>query len=110
MQSITRTQAERKLQEDSRVVLVEALPESSFREFHLPGAVNLPADADDFAGQAEEKIPDKTTPVIVYCQNTACDASPKAARRLEALGYGEIYDYEAGKDDWKQAGNEIEAA
>ena len=30
--------------------------------------------------------------------------SPRAAWRLEALGYGEIYDYVAGKSDWMAAG------
>jgi CBS domain-containing protein len=30
--------------------------------------------------------------------------SPRAAWRLEALGYGEVYDYVAGKSDWRAAG------
>ena len=30
--------------------------------------------------------------------------SPRAAWRLEALGYGEVYDYVAGKSDWVAAG------
>src|ERR687888_2622564 len=30
--------------------------------------------------------------------------SPRAAWRLETLGFGEVYDYEAGKQDWAAAG------
>jgi Mg/Co/Ni transporter MgtE len=30
--------------------------------------------------------------------------SPRAAWRLEALGFGEVYDYEAGKADWGSFG------
>jgi CBS domain-containing protein len=30
--------------------------------------------------------------------------SPRAAWRLEALGYAEVYDYVAGKSDWMAAG------
>jgi CBS domain-containing protein len=30
--------------------------------------------------------------------------SPRAAWRLEALGFGEVYDYESGKADWRAAG------
>ncbi|SRR6266851_3322206 len=30
--------------------------------------------------------------------------SPRAARRLESLGFGEVYDYAAGKLDWMAAG------
>jgi hypothetical protein len=33
----------------------------------------------------------------------ACQNSPQAARRLEALGYGNVYDYEEGKQDWIEA-------
>jgi hypothetical protein len=44
----------------------------------------------------------------VYCYDTDCDASPKAARRMEDLGYQTVYDYEAGKVDWKEAGLPVE--
>ncbi len=30
--------------------------------------------------------------------------SPRAAWRLESLGFGEVYDYAAGKLDWMAAG------
>ncbi len=33
-----------------------------------------------------------------------CDASPKAAERMEQLGYERVYDYEGGKVDWQEAG------
>src|SRR5262245_5149494 len=34
--------------------------------------------------------------------------SPRAASRLESLGFGEVYDYAAGKADWFAAGLPIE--
>jgi predicted transcriptional regulator len=34
--------------------------------------------------------------------------SPRAAARLESLGFAEVYDYEAGKNDWMAAGLPIE--
>src|SRR6266852_4219394 len=34
--------------------------------------------------------------------------SPRAASRLEALGFGEVYDYAAGKADWGSFGLPIE--
>lgn len=45
---------------------------------------------------------------MVYCYDADCTASPKAAERIEALGYRSVYDYEAGKMDWKQAGLPVE--
>jgi CBS domain-containing protein len=34
--------------------------------------------------------------------------SPRAAWRLESLGFGEVYDYVAGKQDWGAAGLPVE--
>jgi CBS domain-containing protein len=34
--------------------------------------------------------------------------SPRAAWRLERLGFAEVYDYEAGKQDWSAAGLPVE--
>ena len=36
--------------------------------------------------------------------------SPRAAWRLESLGFGDVYDYVAGKVDWMAAGLPIEGA
>jgi CBS domain-containing protein len=36
--------------------------------------------------------------------------SPRAAWRLESLGFEDVYDYEAGKQDWAAAGLPIEGA
>ena len=45
---------------------------------------------------------------MVYCKNTECPASEKAASRLDELGYRSVFDYEAGKVDWKEAGLPVE--
>ena len=36
-------------------------------------------------------------------------ASEQAARRLAALGYENVYDYEEGKQDWIEAGLSTES-
>jgi rhodanese-related sulfurtransferase len=59
--------------------------------------------ADDFDRGIESAVPDNDT-VNVYCQNEACDASPKVAAPMDELGYANVYNCEAGKDDWKSAG------
>jgi rhodanese-related sulfurtransferase len=48
-------------------------------------------------------VPDEDRDVIVYCKDADCDASPKAAKRMEQLGYRNVFDYAAGKEDWKIA-------
>jgi rhodanese-related sulfurtransferase len=81
------------------VQLVEVLPADDYDWAHLPGAVSLPLkELDARTGQL-----DRSRPVIVYCHDTLCDMSPRAAWRLEAAGFGPVYDYVAGKTDWLAA-------
>ena len=109
MQTISRDLLEKKLTIPEPVALIDVLPESSFQMFHLPSAINIPLDDERFEEKMREAVPDKNMTVVVYCEDTDCRASPEAASRIEALGYRDVYDYEAGKEDWKQAGNTIES-
>ncbi|MDP9131141.1 MAG: CBS domain-containing protein [Candidatus Binatota bacterium] len=47
-------------------------------------------------------------PVIVYSNDFLCDLSPRAAWRLESLGFDNVCDYVAGKEDWLAYGLPIE--
>ncbi|MGI5287310.1 rhodanese-like domain-containing protein [Nonomuraea polychroma] len=79
--------------------LVEVLPKEEYAWAHLPRAVNLPLGALDEGSSAL----DRARPVVVYCHDALCDLSPRAAHRLERLGFGEVHDYGAGKMDWLAA-------
>jgi len=73
----------------------------------LPGAINIPhTEVDELSPTL---LPDKAAQVVVYCSNRACQNSPQAARRLLALGYENVRDYEEGKQDWIEAGLPIES-
>jgi rhodanese-related sulfurtransferase len=84
------------------VTVIEALPASYYETAHLPGAINLPHDAVDEL--APERLPDKAAEIIVYCSNEACQNSTIAANRLTEFGYVNVFDYQAGKRDWSDAG------
>lgn len=109
METISRDQARSlvKDREQENVTVVEALPEEYFNKYHLPGARNVPLD-ENFDETIQQVAPDKSQPVMVYCADADCDASPKAAKRMEELGYTRVFDYEAGKVDWKEAGLTVE--
>ena len=98
---ITREQLTEKLDRED-VVLVEALPPRYFDDLHLPRAINIPHDEVDRL--APTMLPDLNAHVVVYCSNAACQNSTIAARRLTELGYRNVFDYEAGKQDWVEAG------
>ena len=106
MKTINRKQLQEKL-EGNGVALVEVLAPDAYREFHLPHAINVPL-GEAFGRNIQQAVPDKNQPVVVYCHDQKCDASPTAARKMDELGYTNVFDYEAGKMDWKEAGLPVE--
>jgi rhodanese-related sulfurtransferase len=87
--------------------LLEVLPREAYDEAHLPGAQSLPLR--DLTPATVATL-DRDRPVIVYCYDFACDLSPRAAWRLEALGFRDVHHYVGGKADWMAAGLPIEGA
>jgi rhodanese-related sulfurtransferase len=102
MQTISREELNERLANDE-IAVVDVLDEKYYRKFHLPGASNVPL-GDEFESQIQQAVPDKEAPVAVYCMDEECEASPKAAKWMEQLGYQQVYDYQGGKVDWKEAG------
>jgi rhodanese-related sulfurtransferase len=106
MTTITRTELARRIRRGD-VTVLEALPPAYYEREHLPGALNLPHDLVDEL--APSLVPDRSTTVVVYCSNTACQNSTIAARRLRELGYADVLKYAEGKEDWIGAGLPVEA-
>lgn len=103
MKTIERDELKKLLDQRDPVALIDVLSEESYEDYHLPEAINIPAKSEDFDRRVQQAVPDKDTPVVVYCLNHDCPASPQAGERLEGLGYQEVYDYAAGKEDWRDA-------
>ena len=72
-----------------------------------PCALNVPESDEDFKQRVEDVLPDQATPVVVYCANEDCQASPRAAKKLEDLGYVNVFDFEAGLAGWRRAGHDL---
>jgi rhodanese-related sulfurtransferase len=97
-----------KLEGREDFVLVDALSPMSFAMSHLPRAVNIPPEGCE--RRAARRIPDKTTEVVVYCQNPECESSVEVANRLLELGYENVSHYPGGKSDWVAGGLPLEGA
>lgn len=107
METIDRQQVLSRIEKEPDIPIVDVLPTKMFDDYHLPGAINVPVDDEDFDALIQRAVPDKGSPVIVYCYDEDCDASPTAAKRMEELGYRNVLDYEGGKEDWKEAGLQV---
>ncbi len=63
--TITREKLKAKIDRGDKFELVETLPELTYREAHLPGAIHLPPDrVHELAPQV---LPDKKAEIVVYC-------------------------------------------
>jgi rhodanese-related sulfurtransferase len=50
---------------DSSLTIVDVLPEASYIEAHIPGALSLPLE--QLASRARELLPDPAAEIAVYC-------------------------------------------
>ncbi|MFP4141853.1 MAG: rhodanese-like domain-containing protein [Candidatus Natronoplasma sp.] len=106
METISAEELKEKLDSEEEFQLVHVLPEEEFRKEHIPGSVNIPLG--EIGKRRSELDTDKET--IVYCKDFDCDASPKAAKKLEKLGFEKVVDFEGGIDDWKEKGYPIDSS
>lgn len=66
-------------------VLLDVRTPDEFAGGHVPGAVNVPLQQ---IGIAEMAVPQKTTPLFVYCLSGARSAQATAA--LKRMGYDDV--------------------
>src|SRR5437762_2686227 len=83
--------------------LVDVRELDEWEEGHLPGAVHIPRGF--LESRIDQAVPDKDTPVIVYCAGGARSAF--AARTLGELGYSDVRSLAGGFTDWKRNGFDI---
>jgi rhodanese-related sulfurtransferase len=88
------------------LVLVEALPERYYADWHLPGARHLPHTEVETLAPAV--LPGKSAEIVTYCASASCQNSHVAARLLIRLGYTNVAVYAGGKQDWSDAGLRVE--
>ncbi|HWL92202.1 MAG TPA: rhodanese-like domain-containing protein [Phycisphaerae bacterium] len=90
--------------------LINVLSEQDFDKSHIPDSINIPVSSPDFEEQVERHAESKSADVVVYCASITCDASKKAARRLEAAGFTNVFTYEGGTKGWQEAGLPLEGS
>lgn len=103
---VTRNELQVRLQTNPGLVLLEALPEKYFNDWHLPGARLFPHD--EARVLAPRVVPDRSAEIVVYCASSTCQNSHIAANVLQQIGYADVAVYAGGKQDWSEAGLPVE--
>ena len=85
--------------------LVEVLSEDSYKDGHIPGAINIPVDKLEKENGKKLK---KTDTIVVYCASYHCPASTNATKILLKMGYNKVFDFKGSKKTWVDAGFELE--
>ena len=88
------------------LILLEALPETYYKQGHLPGARLFPVDSA--REQARSVAPRQDAPIVVYGASETCKNSDEVAKVLSAVGYTDVRVYKGGKADWQAAGLPLE--
>ena len=97
---VTRNELQARIGANPALVLLEALPEKYYNDWHLPKARHFPHD--QARTLASTVVPDKSAEIVVYCASSTCQNSHIAAKVLEQIGYGNVAVYAGGKEDWKE--------
>lgn len=92
---IDRDEAARLIADGAQII--DVLPRKEYENEHIRGAISIPLKQLNAETTAQLE---RGRGVIVYCWDLQCDLSPRAAERLESLGFHPVFDYAAGLMDW----------
>ena len=93
--------------EKKQVVVIDANGTDSFKDGHIPGAIDFEATGEKF----EKVLPkEKDALIVAYCGGPQCMAYQSAAKKAKALGYTNVKHLSAGISGWKGAGEKVEKA
>lgn len=91
--------------ENKSVTLLDANGTESFRNGHIPGALNFETESANL----EKVLPkDKSALIVAYCGGPQCPLYKAAAAKAVELGYTNVKHLAAGISGWKKAGEKIE--
>ena len=87
------------------VVLLDANGTDSWKQGHIPGAIDFSANQAKLASVLPK---DKGALVVAYCGGPKCQAYQAAAKAAEKLGYTNVKHLAAGISGWHDAGEKME--
>lgn len=97
-------QAEKDLQQDTTIQLLDVRTSDEYREGHIKNSTNYCVTTNEFVDKMTRL--DKEKPVYVYCRSG--NRSAKATKILKENGFQKIFEIEGGIISWQQEGLSVE--
>jgi len=94
----------RMLANGEKPLLVDTREESEWAAGHAAGAVHISKGVIE--RDIEAKVPDKKTPMVLYCGGGF--RSALAAEALQKMGYSNVISLDGGWRAWQQSGLPVE--
>jgi molybdopterin/thiamine biosynthesis adenylyltransferase/rhodanese-related sulfurtransferase len=102
--AVSLEEIKRRLDAKAPMVLVDVREKDEVKDGFIPGAISVPRGFLEI--QIEGKVPDKTSPVVLYCAGGT--RSALAAKTLADLGYTRVESANPGFVRWKDLGYPIQ--
>lgn len=104
---LTTAELKQLLDQDSKIMVVDARNPEEYQEVHIRNAINIPEKK--FVENTGLLPTDKTQQIVFYCNGIKCGKSKKAAQKAIDLGYTNIQIYAEGMPVWEEKGLPIYA-
>lgn len=102
--TVTPEQLQQWLFDGQEIALFDVREHGQYGEVHLFHGVNLPYSRLEL--EVRRLAPNPQVRLVIYDQNGG-DVAARAARRLQALGYGRVHILDGGADAWQAAGLQL---
>jgi len=93
-----------KLRANKEHVVLDVRTDKEFKTGHIPGATNIDYRAADFDAKVAKL--DKNKTYLVHCAGGVRSAA--ASKKMQELGFKELYDLAPGFRGWEKAGKPVE--
>lgn len=104
VRTISLDELKERIEDKSPPLLVDVRESDEVRAGKIPGAISMPRGFLEM--QAEQKLPDKDAPIVLYCAGGTRSAF--AAHTLQSLGYTKVESANPGFVRWKDLGYPVE--
>ena len=106
------TEELRQILADQSAIVFDARPFQEYAVSHIPGARNVSAKpgmpmseyVSDVAEIGRLVGPDKSTPIVLYCNGPFCGKSKRLSAELAEAGYTNVRRYQLGIPVWRALG------